>query len=228
MDPKNRIIIALGATYFLLFKRIYDKLAWQYPEHKTQQELYEIAASKGIDPESVANGIVFCAKQEGVTLSKARVLAELGKIVEEAKEHACLHGGDREMVDFMSLDEQQFALLNSMERCQFAPYNLGWRAETQAEIVEAMHPQQIFELIQLLNHQAQKLRNCSEIPLGPEHKWDVENDEPYRPYDPSELPPRIRNKPPTDSVPSMLEDNIWDYIQVFDWSDIDTIVSICF
>jgi len=227
---------ALGAAYTLLILRIKAKRAWQIPEHVSPEELYNTALEKGIDGDALARGICYFAKKDGFHLSEAAVRAEVWKIVKEAKQYGCYHTGDREMVDFMSLDQQQLALLESMEEQNYPRFRIGFQ-EGQMEILQDMHPQQVFELIQLLWHQTCKMNSLGLWPV--EEKWDlalnkaITASSSYKP--PKEATPKLdgasgetpslANGLPKE-IPSVLEENFWSYTSELNWDEINTLLSV--
>ena len=237
MNTFNTYFAALGAAYTFLILRIKAKRAWQIPEHVSPEELYNTALQKGIDGDALARGICYFAKKDGFRLSEAAVRAEVWKIVKEAKEYGCYHTGDREMVDFMSLDPQQLALLESMEEQNYPRFRIGFQ-EGQMEILQDMHPQQVFELMQLLWHQTCKMNSLGLWPE--EEKWDLALNKAVTAASSSRKPseeatpkldggsgetPSLVNELPKE-IPSMLEENILNFAPQLDWYDIDMLLSV--
>jgi len=220
MTSRSNFLLGIGVVYTLLIGRILDKAYWLVPKHMTEKELYDIATSKGINADAVVRGICHLAMKDGVTLNKAHVLAQLGKILTEAKDDAFVLTGDREMVDFMSLDEQQFALLEAMEEGHYPLTNGVW-GEKQNALAEQMSPQQLHNLWQLLYHQTLKLKNMGLLDPFQELKepgtWmDVTNDPPIKAIEgPKE-------------IPSVLEENFWNGTTDLNLLDIELILSIWF
>jgi hypothetical protein len=240
MNPFKAYFVALGAAYGFLLYRIKAKRAWQIPEYVSPEELYNTALEKGIDKEAIARGICHFAKKDGFRLSEAAVQAEVWKIVKEAKQYGCYHTGDREMVDFMSLDEQQLALLESLKEPHYPRYGLQVQEE-QLKIIEDMHPQQVFELFQLLYHQTAKMHALTFGLYPQEEKWDIalnhaitesrwrkppEEATPKLDGGSGETPSLAKGLP--NEIPSVLEENIWSYIPYFDWENFHTLLSVWF
>ena len=123
---RNSFILGIAVTYSMLIYRMRDKFFFENPVHMTERELYDLATSKGIDPKAVVDGIYLLGKKDGQELNKDQVLYQFEKIIRDAKDRACLWTGNREMVDFASLDEQQLALLDAMEERHFPLQDAQW------------------------------------------------------------------------------------------------------
>ena len=136
---RTSFMLGLAVTYSMLIYRMRDKFFFEHPVHMTERELYEIATSKGINAKAIVKGICFLGDRDGQKLNEDQVLYQLEKILKDAKDRASLWTGNREMVDFTSLDEQQFALLDAMEQRHFPLEDAEWD-EKQAKLLEGMSP----------------------------------------------------------------------------------------
>lgn len=154
---RNGFILGMAVTYSMLIFRMRDKFFFEHPVHMTERELYDIATSKGINAKAIVKGICLLGDRDGQKLNEDQVLYQLEKILKDAKDRASLWTGNREMVDFTSLDEQQFALLDAMEQRHFPLEDAEWD-EKQAKLLEGMSPEQVCKLYHLLYQQTLKLK----------------------------------------------------------------------